>query len=253
MSMINKKTRLLNHLLWIPSVAIIAACADPLSTQLPRDLEKMESIKPAMEKLSQDDQALVTGYIMRQTVAAKLGGLFGIPAPIGIPEGMTIGKAIAEQKKFITEQQAKTDTEKKANEKEATERQALADEFSKIIEVHLIDVSLHQASFRDDDVNDYLIYAMEIKNKGIKDITGLKGTITVRDIFGDVIATRGMKSDSKIAAGSIARLTLTRSYSKFDDTDRKEASIDASKAKTEFAPSLVLFGDGTRFDSSMAR
>lgn len=253
MSTISKKTRFLNYLLWIPAVAIIAACADPLSTQLPRELEKMESIKPAMEKLSQGDQALVTGYIMRQTVAAQLGGLFGIPPSAGIPEGMTLGKAIAEQKKFIAEQQAKTDTEKQASEKEATQRQALADEFSKIIEVRLIDVSLHQASFRDNDVQDYLSYTMEIKNKGIKDVTGLKGTMTVRDIFGDVIATRGMKSDSKIAAGATARSTLTRSYSKFDSDDRKEAGIDASKAKTEFSPSLVLFADGTRFDSSVAR
>lgn len=59
------------------SFLVLAACNSAKDTPLPRELEQMDSIKPAMEKLSAEERELAVGYIMRHTVAAKLGGLFG--------------------------------------------------------------------------------------------------------------------------------------------------------------------------------
>lgn len=58
---------------------VLAACSGPEDTPLPRELDedKIENIKPAMEKLTPEERELVAGYIMRHTVGAKLGGLFG--------------------------------------------------------------------------------------------------------------------------------------------------------------------------------
>lgn len=56
---------------------ILAACSGPKDTPLPRDLDKMDNIKPAMEKLTAEERELAAGYIMRHTIVAKLGGLFG--------------------------------------------------------------------------------------------------------------------------------------------------------------------------------
>lgn len=88
------------NLLVVASLMALAACSGPKDTPLPKDLEKMESIKPAMEKLTPEERELAAGYIMRHTIGAKLGGLFGGKEVPGIPEGMTLGKAIEEQRKF---------------------------------------------------------------------------------------------------------------------------------------------------------
>lgn len=78
---------------------ILAACNSVKNTPLPQDLGKMESIKPAMEKLTPAERDLATGYIMRHT-------LFGGAAIPEIPEGMTIGKAIEDQTQFLAQQKA---------------------------------------------------------------------------------------------------------------------------------------------------
>ena len=79
---------------------ILTACSGPKDTVIPRELDKMDSIKPAMEKLTVEEKELAASYIMRNTIGAKLGALFGGKEGTGIPEGMTLGKAIEEQRKF---------------------------------------------------------------------------------------------------------------------------------------------------------
>ena len=78
---------------------LLAGCSGPKDTPLPREIEKMESIKLALEKLTPDERELATGYIVR-TIVAKMGGLFGGKEGPGIPEGITLGKAIDEQRTF---------------------------------------------------------------------------------------------------------------------------------------------------------
>ena len=47
---------------------VLAACSGPKDTPLPRDLDKMDTIKPAMEKLTPEEWELAAGYIMRHTI-----------------------------------------------------------------------------------------------------------------------------------------------------------------------------------------
>jgi hypothetical protein len=41
---------------------MLLACSGPKDTPLPRELDKMESLKPAMEKLTPEERELVAGY-----------------------------------------------------------------------------------------------------------------------------------------------------------------------------------------------
>lgn len=232
----------------ILAALLATACADPRDTPLPREIEKMESIKPALEKLTQEERDLVAGYMVRHTLGVKLGGLFGIKAD-PIPEGMTLRKAIAEQREFIASKNAEEATAKAASEKAEATRKALAQQFAQVVEVRLAKVELHEASFRDHDVKDLLRLEIDVNNKSGKAITGIKGLLTVRDAFGDKVMERNLKTDTNIPAGATKRLQLSRDYSKFDTQDRKEAVIDASKTSSEFAPEVVLFGDGTKFEA----
>jgi len=105
------------------------ALSDPMDTVIPQDIEELDSIRPAYEALDQEDRDLLDRYLMRhldrevtRAAAAELlgglgmlGGLLqgepvsGAVASVeaadelvgpGIPEGITIGQAIAEQKRY---------------------------------------------------------------------------------------------------------------------------------------------------------
>lgn len=78
-------------------IFLLVACSDPRNTPLPRDISKMESIKSSLEKISPEERELVAGYIIRHTAGAAFGAAFGLKAE-PIPEGMTIGRAIDEQR-----------------------------------------------------------------------------------------------------------------------------------------------------------
>jgi hypothetical protein len=79
---------------------LLAACGDPHETKVPTDISKWSStVKPALQKLTPEEQALFTQYVRRHTIGAA-GGLIGDKAD-PIPQDMTIGKAIAEQRSYI--------------------------------------------------------------------------------------------------------------------------------------------------------
>ncbi len=90
----------------------LAACSNPRDTPFPKEISKMDSIKPALEKLTPEERELVADYVMRHTVGAAFGSAFGVKAD-PIPDEMTIGKAIEEQRSFVEKQRAE-ETAKKA-------------------------------------------------------------------------------------------------------------------------------------------
>ena len=84
-------------------IVLAAGCGKPGDTVIPRDIEKIGSIMPVLQKLPAEERELVTSYIIRHDTTAKPGGLTGGKAGPGMPEGMTIAKAIEEQRKYIAE------------------------------------------------------------------------------------------------------------------------------------------------------
>jgi hypothetical protein len=96
---------------------LLAACGDPHDTKVPADISKWrDTVKPALQKLKPDEQALFAQYVRRHTIVAGEVGLFGDKAD-PIPEDMTIGKAIEEQRNYIALQQAKESKEKTGKDK----------------------------------------------------------------------------------------------------------------------------------------
>jgi hypothetical protein len=92
---------------------LLVACSDPHDTKVPTDISKWStSVKPALQKLTPDEKVLFTDYVRRHTIGAAEGGLIGDKAD-PIPEGMTIGKAIEEQRNYIAQQQVKESAQTK--------------------------------------------------------------------------------------------------------------------------------------------
>lgn len=82
----------------------LAACSKPTETLVPTSIDKMESIKPQIDKLSPEERDLFIKYMARHALANALGGYSGAGAN-SIPQGITIGQAIENQREFIEKQQ----------------------------------------------------------------------------------------------------------------------------------------------------
>jgi hypothetical protein len=96
---------------------LLIACGDPQDTKVPTDISKWSgTVKPALQKLKPDEQVLFTQYVRRHTIGAAEGGLIGDKAD-PIAEGMTIGKAIEEQRNYIAQKQVKESDEKAPKDK----------------------------------------------------------------------------------------------------------------------------------------
>lgn len=235
---------------WIAPLLLLAlvACADPHDTPLPKDILKMETIKPAIEKLSPQERELVAGYIMRHTMGTALGAAFGVKAD-PIPVGMTIGKAIAEQRELAEKQKAVEAATKLEKEKVDAARKVLADQMAQVLSVRLVDIQLHKASFRDFDVENYIKLTINFENKGSKTITGLKGIAMFKDKFGDTVSELPIKVEQNIPAGKNVTIILQKRFNQFDAEDRQLANQNAATINFSVSPEVVLFGDGSKFEA----
>lgn len=228
---------------------LLTACSGPKDTPLPRDIEKMESIKPAMEKLTPEDRDLAAGYIMRHTIGAKLGGLFGGKEGPGIPEGMTLGKAIEEQKKFKADAALEEAKQQALKAKLQAEREAMLKPMREAVTVTLVSKNLAtERGYSGIVTDENLEVTFGYKNNSVKDILGVKGRISIRDLFGDEISAFQISNDSTIKAGQTATWTGSRSvrFSMGNNKDRKLADLGDDKFKVMWEPQVIVFSDGTK-------
>jgi hypothetical protein len=86
---------------------LLVACSDPYDTKVPTDISKWsETVKPSLQKLKPEEKLLFSQYAIRHMGGSAVAGLIGDKAD-PIPEDMTIGKAIEEQRNFIAQKQVK--------------------------------------------------------------------------------------------------------------------------------------------------
>lgn len=84
----------------VPVILLAAtlACHNPKNTKIPQDLSKLETIKPELDKLTEEERAVFGSYMMMRLMRV-VPGTEGAANPI--PEGMTIGKAIEAQRAYL--------------------------------------------------------------------------------------------------------------------------------------------------------
>lgn len=243
-----KESDLRKLLIAILCLVVLAACSGPKDTPLPRELDKMESIKPAMEKLTPEERELAASYIMRHTIGSKMKGMFGGKEGPGIPEGMTLGKAIDEQRKFKADAAMEEAKQQALKDKLKAEREAAMKPMREAITVTLVSKKIRPEYVSGMLLNEHLVVVFGYKNNTDKDISGVKGYISVKDLFGDEISGFLISNDTTIKAGQTITWTGSRSV-KFafgDNKDRKLAELEDEKYKVVWEPKIIVFKDGTK-------
>jgi hypothetical protein len=228
--------------------AAVCSCSDPKSTEIPTSMEKMESIKPQLEKLTGDERELFAGYAVRHTLGAAMGGMFGIKAE-PIPAGMTIGKAIDEQRKFKADAAAEEAKQAALKVKLQSEREAAMKPMREAVTVTLVSKKIEaERGYSGMVTDEKLEVVFGYKNNTEKDIAGVKGRITMLDLFGDQISGFIISNDNTILAGKTSTWSGSRSvkYSLGSNKDRKLAELEDDKYKLVWEPQIIVFKDGTK-------
>lgn len=233
----------------IACLLMLAACGDPKNTPLPAELDKMESIKPAMGKLTPEERELAAAYIARHTIGAKLGAVFGGKEGPGIPPGMTLGQAIEEQRKFNADAAQERARQEALKAKLQAEREAAMKAMRDAVTVTLVEKRLvTERGYSDIVIDEKLVVVFGYQNNSAKDIAGVKGLVSVKDLFGDELSGFQISNDGTIKAGQSVTWTGSRSvrYALGDNKDRKFADLANDKFKVIWEPQVVVFADGSK-------
>jgi len=217
---------------------------NPKAAVIPPDTSKWQTeLAPSISRLSDNDKRLVAAFLARTKIAEILGG------KASVPDGLTVGRAIEEEQEWEQGQAAK-DAEAKALEtKIKAGKDATARQINEMLIVALVAKGFQPADWQAGNVSDVITIELALENKGKTDIAGVKGTTVFQDMFGDVIKQINLSYDGGIPAGKSVTWTGTLRYNQFDTNDAKLRSVDMSKLKFSFIPSVVVFSDGTKLEA----
>lgn len=219
------------------------ACTGPMDTPVPKELAGMDSLQPALKKLSPEDRELFAGYVMRNTLGAKLGAMFGGKEGPGIPHGMTVGRAIEDQRKFKAERALEEAREAALKDKLRAEREVAIKTMRESVTITIVSKEVKEERVSGMLFGENLQVVFGYRNNSAKDISGVKGRISVKDLFGDEISAFAISNDQTIKAGDSATWTGSRSVrlSMGNNQDRKFAGLGDDKYKVIWEPEIIVF------------
>jgi hypothetical protein len=230
-------------------ILIMSGCSNPKSVVLPTQLDKMDTIKTQMEKLTPEERELVAGYIMRHTIGSKLSGLLGGKEVPGIPEGMTLGKAIDEQRKFKAEVQEEELKQAMLKAKLKAAQDAALSKMRDAVTATIISKAVDtERGYSGMALDEKIVVKFGFKNNTDKDMAGIKGTVDVNDLFDDELCGFSISYDKTIRAGETATWMGSRSirFGMNSSKDRKFGEMEEGKYKVLWKPEIIVFADGSK-------
>lgn len=162
---------------------------------------------------------------------------------------MTLGKAIEEQRKFKADAAIEEAKQQALKAKLQAEREAAMKPMREAITVTLVSKKIRtERGYSGMVMGENLEVTFGYKNNTDKDIAGVKGYISIKDLFGDEISGFLIPNDDTIKAGQTVTWTGSRSvmFSLGNNKDRKLAELEDDKFKVVWDPLVIVFKDGTK-------
>lgn len=229
---------------------VLAGCEKPDQIVIPPEPDKWgEVLKPAMKSLDEDDRKLLTNYLLRVTMSTAMRGEKA-------PTGITVADALARQRQWVAAKEARDAEDRAAKEaarvvKEAQQAKAkaMAEQMRNAVSVSLASKSIKEelGSSGRMVLDEALEVTFAYKNNSGKAIKGVKGTITINDMFGDKLSAFAISNDKPIEAGGASTWTGSRSlrFGLNGTADRKFAALGEDAYTVIWEPAMIIFSDGS--------
>jgi len=229
------------------STSLFGCGKDPKEMPFPDNMSTWKTdseFTEAIKQLSDDERKLLQGYMVAAVMSEAFGGN-------GVPEGQTIGAAIEAQRTMI-EAKARDEQEKAAKQEQAKRAQedALA-KMNSAVDAVLLTFKFVPADAGAKRYSDSFDIAVGFRNKTDKEISGVKGIVLLKDMFGETIKTVRLSNDQPVPAKGKSIYRGSIDYNQFIDSDKKLRSMDYKKMKFEWSPEIYVFDDGSKLDAVM--
>ncbi len=230
---------------------LLAGCSDPKSYKVAKLTEAQK--KEIGQKLTAAEGLKLTGWMMLRSMSGK-----------DIPDDFTVGQALKEQDEWIIQDDIRKAREAEAKKisgakeeelkKQAAEmkkqaeieRQAKLDEIASLVSVALIAKKNKEHEYN----SKFVFLELVFENKSDKDIQGIKGVLTITDIFGDKIKRLTWSYDKGIKAKQKAIETDHGvDINHYINEDQKLWSTDFDKLKSSYKVATIIFKDGSKIDA----
>jgi hypothetical protein len=220
----------------------LASCSDPKKTEIPSDPNKWETISDQVKQLDQEDKRLLAAYLARMGIASAF-----THKAVVVPPGTTIADAISQERDF--EAKMKSDDAAAAAVKQQAQA-AAAVEINKMNQAATfaaLGVTILPKNYDVGRYSPQVSVPFAIRNNTDKEISGIKGTIELQDIFGSTLRRLSIAADRSIPAKSQVTMgDYVWDMNQFDNDDQHLMSVDLTKVRAKFTPSMIVFADGTK-------
>jgi len=220
----------------------LTACSDPKEARLPADISKWSedaSFVEAVKKLNDNDKKLLIGYSARRALASAFGSK-------QVVADITVGDALKTQQAWLDEKAAEEVKQKALAEQVKQQQVESLKAMNATLTASLIELKLHPKNYEQKQYSDYFSIRVAFKNNSADALSGVKGTVVFRDMFGDVIKRIGLTDDNQIDPGVNYVYAGTMDYNQFQSEDKKLAAADAAKLQFEWIPDTYVFVNGTK-------
>lgn len=221
---------------------LLAACSDPKQAKLPADISKWSEDKGLMEavsKLEESDRKLFGGYAARQVMASTFGGN-------KVVSDSTLGDALKTQQAWLEAKAAEAEKQKALAEQVKQQQLVALKEMNGTLTASLLELKLNPVDYKNKQYSEYFTIEIALHNNTDEALAGVKGTVVLSDMFGEVIKRIGLTNDSQIDPGKTYIYSGTMDYNQFQAADKKLAAADTAKMKFDWEPDTYIFISGKK-------
>lgn len=234
----------------IVSLVFVISCG-PNAKEIPTDIElwKNDDFASEIQKLDEEDRSAMAKWMIRTAMLKEFRGT-------NVPEGMTIGKAIAEQKEFDKAAAAEAAVEAETIKAKELANSEVENEMRSVAKVTVTQFMFDLGEQIEYAFDDRFLMSMDITNIGVKNITAIKGSIAVTNAFDEHIKTFSLVIDNTIPGSPADSDTATKitwsgemDINQFDEGDNILKTSDPAKLKFLWKPVAIVFDDGTKMEA----
>lgn len=135
-------------------------------------------------------------------------------------------------------------------ESSSPENQARTDALSEALALTVSEKTFLPANTANMEYTDYIALDLELENNSEKDISGVKGDIIFRDMFGDEVITYQMSYDRPIPASETVTSTWQWQFNTYAANEVKLKDTPLEKLTIEWVPDTIVYEDGTTLSAS---
>ncbi|WP_222927923.1 hypothetical protein [Polaribacter aestuariivivens] len=208
----------------------IISCSSPLDKKFNENTSK-EDLMKIQSKIDSTQFYLLAGSMLRLKLQDNK------------IENMTYREILEQGEKWKVEEEKRQEELKRLAEKARKEQ----DERTRLLSESII-VSCFEKGFTKYNYEDYITYKFVIKNKSVKNIRAVKGSITFMNLFDQEIKTLNLVYDESIKANSTVNYNAQTDYNQFKDSDKALKNKDLKDMKVKWNPEKIIFEDGTTLE-----